>query len=161
MLWFFVPAIVANMAPGWGGALFPGLNRPISRQWLGTGKTWLAYPMGIGFAILTIYLQRMFEFPGVIDYRRGDLWLVGLLMGTGAILGDHVESFCKRMRGIPRGEPWWPWDVLDYVIGGLLLVSSVVWIGWSRALLLAGAILVFHYPVNAIGYLLGHRKRIL
>jgi len=39
----------------------------------------------------------------------------------GALLGDIVESFFKRRKGIERGKDWIPFDQLDFIIGVLFL----------------------------------------
>src|SRR3989344_1839790 len=104
-LWFFLPILAANQCPGLAAYLhLPDAHAPIIRRWLGENKTIAAYyaaPLG---SLGAIYAQQqMTEWShafGLFDYNRSDLWLVGLLLGLGAVLGDHIKSFIKRRVGI-------------------------------------------------------------
>lgn len=162
-LWFFLPAFAANQCPRLAAQLnLPG-NFPVSRRWLGSNKTWAAYYAAAIGSLLTIYFQKLF--PGVnasiglFDYSRSDFWAIGFLFGIGAVAGDHVKSFVKRRLGIPSGERWWPFDVLDFVAGGLIAtLPAVGWIGWKRVAVIVLAWLVVHPIGNKIGYRLGLRK---
>jgi CDP-2,3-bis-(O-geranylgeranyl)-sn-glycerol synthase len=42
-------------------------------------------------------------------------------ISMGALFGDIVESFFKRRIGKERGESWYPFDQLDFVLGALIL----------------------------------------
>ena len=164
-LWFFLPAFVANQLPGLAAKFnLPG-NMPVSVRWLGTNKTWAAYYTAGLAGVVTIYLQRQFPIPHVqilVDYHRHELWLVGLLFGLGAVLGDHIESFFKRRMGIKPGESWWPFDQLDYVAGSLISTAPLVeWIGWLRLTAIFVTVLLLAWPVNYIGYKLKIRKVIM
>lgn len=161
-LWFFVPAVAANQCPGLAAKLdLPG-NRPVSTRWLGANKTWAAYYAAAFGATLAIYLQRLAPMPEgfeLLDYERPELWLVGLAFGLGTVLGDHAKSFVKRRFGIPPGDPWWPFDQLDYVVGSLLLVAPFSgWIGGERVATLVVTVLLLNPLVNGIGYRLKLRK---
>ncbi|HSX27706.1 MAG TPA: CDP-archaeol synthase, partial [Patescibacteria group bacterium] len=82
----------------------------------------------------------------------------GMLLGIGALTGDAMESFFKRRRGIKSGSSWYPFDQIDYIIGGLIFallfikptLSLILWVG----LVYFGLHLVFSY----LGYLLGLKK---
>jgi len=163
-LWFFLPILAANQCPGLAAYLhLPDAHAPIIRRWLGENKTIAAYyaaPLG---SLGAIYAQRqMTEWShafGLFDYNRSDLWLVGLLLGLGAVLGDHIKSFIKRRVGISPGARWWPFDQLDFAIGGIVLAIPIVgWIGWERAAVICLLVLLIHPIGNRIGYLLGLRK---
>lgn len=163
VLWFFLPGFIANQCPGIAAKLNLPLHVPVSARWLGRNKTWDAYYVGGCGGVATIYLQRLF--PAIdrgltfIDYTRDDLVVVGLLMGVGAIAGDHIKSFFKRLVGIVPGERWWPFDQLDFVVGGLVVVTPYVgWIGWGRGILLASVALFVHPVGNWFGYKIGLRK---
>lgn len=115
-LWFFLPALVANMAPvlirrlplgAWpidGGRTWRG------RRLLGDNKTWRGLIAGLTFGSITSLLQ---------GYSLG--W--GVWLGCGALCGDALKSFFKRQLDIPPGHPWRPWDQIDVVIGVLLFTQ--------------------------------------
>lgn len=163
-LWFFLPILVANQCPGLAARLsLPAAHTPVSSRLLGAHKTVAAYYAGPLGALVTVYLQRlMHEWSaglGVFDYDRSDLWLIGLAFGAGAVLGDHAKSFAKRCSGIPAGAPWWPFDQLDFAIGGVVAtVPFVGWIGWERAVVIVVFVLIIHPIGNRVGYALGLRK---
>ncbi|MBI2665387.1 CDP-archaeol synthase [Candidatus Woesearchaeota archaeon] len=160
-LYFFLPGYVANMSP----ILFkwiPFLGIPIHEQKFGKNKTWRGIIVAAITGMIIFLLQRMAYQQGfvqfaLIDYNDFSI-LFGLLMGLGVILGDLVKSYYKRKNNIAPGEPWMPWDQLDFVIGGILGVSffyvpavEVVFI-----LLLFSPIL--HLLVNYLGYILKIKK---
>jgi len=60
---------------------------------------------------------------GLFDYALAPLYY-GLLMGAAAIFGDALKSFFKRQAGFEPGEPWFPFDQIDWIIG-LLIVGSL------------------------------------
>lgn len=163
-LWFFLPAFAANQCPGLTSKLnLPG-NFPVSRRWLGSNKTWSAYYTAAIGSLLTIYAQRSFHGVnasiGLFDYDRSDVWVVGLLFGVGAVLGDHTKSFFKRRIGIKPRERWWPFDALDFVVGGFLATLPIVgWIGWKRILVIVLVWLVVHPIGNKVGYCFGLRTK--
>ena len=163
-IWFFLPAFVGNQFPGLFGWVLTKFDRhhwnfPVSVRWLGRNKTWLAYPAATVGAVVTIYLQRPWGESELINYSRPDLWLVGVLFGVGIVAGDHVKSFFKRRQRIKPGDPWWPYDQLDFVVGGLLFVSLLLgWNVWPTAIVIVPLTLIAHPLGNRIGYQLGVRK---
>lgn len=164
-LWFFLPALVGNQFPGFAVWLMkksgrPHWNIPVSERWLGPNKTWPAYAAAVVGAVTTIYLQSLWGVGSYIDYSRHDLWLVGVLFGVGIVVGDHVKSFFKRnFANIPPGEKWWPFDQLDFVVGGLLSTSLVLgYEVWLTAVVLVPIVLLLNPFVNGLGYKLGLRK---
>ena len=148
VLWYFLPAGIANGAPvisnhipflkHWKTPLDLGKSFR-GKRILGDNKTWRGLLIGILAATLTIWLQQRlwlaigsshsvfwFNVASYGKYASGHtyLWLGGLL-GTGALLGDAVESFFKRQRGVASGYSWFPYDQIDYIIGALLLSSFI------------------------------------
>lgn len=158
-LWFFLPMLIANQFPGFAAILnLPG-NFPINKKLFGPNKTWAAYYTAIIGSISTLYLQKNFSRSSIFDYERPDLWLVGVSIGIGVVVGDHVKSFIKRRLGIAPGERWWPFDQLDFFAGGLIAVTPFTgWIGWGRVLIIILLILIIHPLGNQLGYRLGLRK---
>lgn len=82
----------------------------------------------------------------------------GCVLGAGALLGDAIESFFKRQRGVAPGKPWFPFDQIDYIIGGLLAIyvfmQPQIWVMVTIFVVYFGLHLLLAY----IGYLLGLKK---
>lgn len=167
-LWFFFPVGMANMAPvlfnKWakqlavpidGGRLF--LGKPL----FGSHKTWRGLLFGTlaGGLFFLMQVGVFAVFPGVraialFNYLSVPIW-TGLLIGFGAILGDLVKSFLKRRVSVKPGERWFPYDQIDYLLGGLLAVSIVHPLTWPVWGMVLGLGLLLHLLVNNIGFALG------
>jgi CDP-2,3-bis-(O-geranylgeranyl)-sn-glycerol synthase len=95
------------------------------------------------------------------------LWAValfGAILGFSALVGDAVKSYFKRRTGRDRGQPWVPFDQLDFVVVGLaaaFAASPLLADGWIHAALLddwwvLGTLVLLtpllHFLVNVIGY---------
>lgn len=174
-LWFFAPAGFANAAPVFANKI-PVLNQwktPIDfgksyrgKRILGDNKTWRGFCFGVLIAALTLLLQKYLyanntwlqETITVVNYSTITVWL-GVLLGAGALLGDAVESFFKRQASVPSGEAWFPFDQIDYIIGGILLSSLVVTLSpaYNAAILLVWFGL--HLISSYIGFLLGLKDK--
>lgn len=83
----------------------------------------------------------------------------GVLLGTGALLGDALESFIKRRRGIDPGEAWYPFDQLDYIAGGLLLIYPFVQLPQWAMVTIVVAYFSLHLLTAYIAYLLGLKDK--
>jgi CDP-2,3-bis-(O-geranylgeranyl)-sn-glycerol synthase len=142
-LWFFLPAGIANVTPIFVAKmpLLRNWNTPLdfgrsfrSKRIFGANKTWRGLLTGVLAAVVVFGLQKVMyiEWEWVqnitmgVDYHELSVWAVGAALGTGALAGDAIESFFKRQLGIPPGNRWFPFDQLDYVLGGLLLVLPFV-----------------------------------
>ena len=169
-LYYFLPAYFANMAPNFFRKTLHFLAKPIDRgksfrgqRILGTNKTWRGIIMGTIIAIVIILIQRIlatntfFTQISLIDYVQMPLWkiiLLGFLLGFGALVGDSAKSFFKRQAKIPPGKSFFPFDQLDFVIGGLLF-SFILFIPEPLAILIIIiASPILHIIVKFIGYLL-------
>jgi len=166
-LWFFLPAGIANMTP----ALVKKvnfLNFPVdfgktykNKPLFGKNKTIRGFFFGIAGAIITVLIQKFlygryefFQETAVIPLDQYSPWLLGFLMGFGALFGDLIESFVKRRVNVAPGARFFPWDQLDFVIGFLVLVSIIHVPSWSVTLCLIVLIPLFHIGVNFLGYYL-------
>jgi CDP-2,3-bis-(O-geranylgeranyl)-sn-glycerol synthase len=169
-LWYFLPAYFANMAPNFFRKTLHTLAKPIDhgatfrgKRVFGDHKTYRGFVAGAFVAIVIILLQRaaysvsFFQALSLIDYSAqplGKLIFLGFLLGFGALLGDAVKSFFKRQVGVQPGKSWFPFDQLDFVIGGLLL-SFMIYLPSNTAIL---AILILspllHVIVKYCGWLL-------
>lgn len=114
----FLPAMVANAFPVILKKI-PILDEPISSKLFGKNKTWKGF---IGAVILAGlvghligYFSTYFQFPIIMNGK------IGLILGTGAMLGDLIKSFFKRRMKLKCGEGWFPWDQIDWIVGAFIL----------------------------------------
>ncbi len=161
-LYFFLPAYIANMSP----VLFrkiPFLEKPISEKYFGSHKTWRGLIVAVIMGIIIFGLQKIaytlgFTQLALIDYSDYSL-LVGLFLGAGAILGDLVKSYYKRKAEIPPGDPWVPFDQIDFAVGGLIGVCFVFVPPAEVALIILVASPLLHFIINFIGFYLKINKK--
>lgn len=165
---FFLPAGIANMSPVFANKIL------ILRDWktpLDFGKSWHGKRLlgdnkslrglvfGTAMAALTALLIRLFTNPADNLQIHASFILVGALMGAGALLGDAVESFFKRRVGVAPGNSWFPFDQIDYIIGGLLVIYPI----YRPPLSLMTTILLLyfglHLTTSYVGYLLGLKDK--
>ncbi len=142
-LYFFLPAYVANTLPGiFGGGMPLDMNRRFidGRPLLGRGVTVRGTLTGITGGTAVGALQ-------------GNV-VLGFLLSTGALAGDAAGSFLKRRLGLERGAPVPLLDQLNFVVGALLLASTVARIPLDYVLVLLVVTPAGHLAVNRLGYLL-------
>ena len=169
-LWFFLPAGVANAAPVFASKI-PGLKKwstPIDfykkhndKRILGNNKTWRGLCFGIFAAVITLLLQKyIFAISpwlqsqvSLIDYSNVNL-LLGFALGFGALAGDAIESFFKRQVEIPSGDAWFPFDQIDYIIGGCLFSALVYSLPLLNYLVILIVWFFIHLISSYIGFLL-------
>ena len=149
------PAYVANMAPPLT-RYWRGWNRPISARWLGSHKTVIGFAAGLLGALATSFVQHAVGYDTPI--ADGNNWVeLGLRFGVGAMAGDSAKSFFKRRRGVPPGQPWLPFDQIDFVLGALILVAPYSTLGLGDVVLVLGLSFGGHIAVNHAAYCLGLR----
>jgi len=156
-LFLMIPAYLANMIPV---VLKSGkLNAPLDfgkklgrQRILGANKTWKGLIGGTTIATAAMYGLSQLYWPFPFSPA---LW--GFLAGAGALLGDAVESFAKRRLDIKSGQPWIPFDQIDYSLGALTLGSFVVFPGWTNATLVVLISAVAHIVVNHVSFYVGIR----
>lgn len=175
VIWFFLPAGLANMAPVFA-AKIPGLKNldyPLDfnltfrgKRIFGPHKTIRGLVSGIIVGMLTVFLQnKLFvnyevvrEFIN-IDYVRINWLVLGSLLGGGAIIGDAVKSFFKRQWDIPSGKSWLFFDQIDYILGGIIFTVFY----WPLSLVQYSLIIIIffllHIAVTNIGYLIGLKEQ--
>jgi len=136
--YLMLPVYAANMAAPFA-RLMPGTPRPVCERWLGSHKTWRGYALALVAATATVGLQAGIRWRGdLIDY--GHPLSLGLICGAAAMAGDSAKSFVKRRLGIAPGRPWIPADQLDYVVAGLLALSTrYTFQAWEVAVILAAS----------------------
>ena len=170
VLWFFLPAYLANMSPVLVQGRFERLAAPIDggrtfrgRRILGDHKTWRGIVAGVVVGIAAAGLQRLVHETGwfasvtLVDYEA--LWLpLGLLQGLGTGVGDAVKSFFKRQIGIAPGRSWIGFDQLDFMVGAYAFVCLVYVPPLLATLLALPIVFVGSIGVTASGYGLGLKE---
>lgn len=171
-IWFFLPAAAANVTPIFLAKIMGSrFNTPIdfNKTWrgkpiFGRNKTWRGLIGGIFVATLVLWLQITWsENPGwagslfdEIGYHRVNVWLIGPLFAIGALGGDAIESFIKRRIGKKSGDPWFPFDQIDYVIGASLITLPLVELPWYLYIY----ILVIWSFISLVSSWLGHKMKL-
>lgn len=168
-LWFFLPAGVANAAPVFANKI------PILKNWktpvdfgksyrgkriLGDNKSWRGIISGTltgGITALLVYLiypnaAEVLWYNPIVPAL--DMFVVGCALGFGALFGDVVESFFKRQYGVPAGHSWFPFDQIDYILGGLLLVTPFVSLQSIQYIVIIATWFGLHIFFAYAGYLL-------
>jgi CDP-2,3-bis-(O-geranylgeranyl)-sn-glycerol synthase len=143
-LWFFAPAGIANGAPVFANkiSLLDKFGKPIDhgKSWrgkriFGDHKTYRGFLVGVIVAVFIAAIQMIlytnFDFFSVeitnnIDYSDPKVLVLGAFLGFGALAGDAVKSFFKRQLSVPSGKSWFPFDQIDYILGGLIMSVPIV-----------------------------------
>jgi CDP-2,3-bis-(O-geranylgeranyl)-sn-glycerol synthase len=135
------------------------------RRIFGENKTWRGIIMAVVFAIAIVALQRQlyldyptFENISLINYETTSVWILGFLLGFGAIFGDLVESFIKRQVGIKEGGMWFPFDQTDWIFGAIILSIFYISYTWQMVITLIIMFLLLHMLFSWIGYKLKMKK---
>ncbi|MFC1801695.1 CDP-archaeol synthase [Nanoarchaeota archaeon] len=164
-LYYFLPAYFANMAPVILKKInflkYPvDFNKKIGQKRIfGSHKTWGGLFLAIILGTLVFYLQKLvftipfFQNYSLIDYSQSSI-LLGLLLSSGAIIGDLVKSFFKRRISINPGKPWIPFDQIDYVLGALAFSAIIYLPKLSIVLIILIASPLLHIITNLAGYYL-------
>lgn len=170
-LWVFLPAGLANGSPVAASRIpfLRDLKAPMDfgrhyrdRRIFGDNKTWRGLLFGILVAILTVWLQQFLyqnygwaqSMSGNLDYSTLPTVWLGFLFGAGALLGDAIESFFKRRSGVASGKSWFPFDQLDYIVGGLLLSSLVIPFSLKQYIVIIIVWFAMHVFSVYVGFLL-------
>lgn len=127
-----------NIALDMGKKFFDG------ERILGDGKTVEGFLMGVTVG-------------SFIGFLLGDVFF-GFLSGFGAMVGDAFGSFVKRRLGLKRGEFFYPWDQIDFLIGAYVFLSPFYYINIYHALIILALTPVVHLLTNVIAYVLKIKK---
>src|SRR5579863_5895584 len=169
-VWFFLPAAVGNATPiiaaklpyleNWtfpldGYAMFHG------KRLLGDHKTVRGLFTGILAGSATAFLQvELYSNVAwvreivALDYSRINPLLFGTLAALGALSGDALKSFFKRQSNIAPGRSWFPFDQIDYVLGGIVFTACYVPLSLTQYLYVIGIWTLIHPIATFIGYTL-------
>lgn len=154
---FILPAYVANATPVLVSKLLPWTPHPLDRgkNWFddrrlfGNTKTIEGLIAGILAGTATGLAEQLL---GVIEAGLER----GLILSTGAIVGDLLGSFIKRRLGLPPGSPAPLLDQLDFLAGALAAakITSLNHITLTDVLVLTLLTLILHPVTNFLAYLL-------
>lgn len=174
-LWFFAPAGCANLAAFLSGKIrfLKKFNYPADfylkfsgKRILGDHKTVRGFIsaiiMGIVICMLEVYLYNTFfsiRQLVYLDYSTVNSVLLGALLGFGALFGDALKSFFKRQTGISPGTSWFPFDQIDYIVGGVAWSLLYIRLSFPDYLILFVVWFLMHPLSTFIGYLFKLRRR--
>lgn len=168
-IYFMIPAFIANMMPVVMRNKFKFLAKPIDRgieccgkPILGNNKTWRGLIFGVIGSVIASYtmflLQNYNYFNQISIINYSNWFLIGILMGSGALIGDMIKSFFKRRIGIKSGQPWYLVDQIDFPLGAILFVSIVYFPGLKFSFLAIVITITLTIVTNHLAYWLGIRK---
>jgi CDP-2,3-bis-(O-geranylgeranyl)-sn-glycerol synthase len=174
VLWFFLPVGVANVIPILIAKtnMLQSLAYPIDfkktykgKRIFGDHKTIRGFVVGILAAICTVFIQQYVYMQSdvvrqfvPIDYTQLSPILFGLLAALGALVGDAAKSFFKRQINIKPGKTWFPFDQIDYIIGGIIFTCLYIPLGIWQYILLFIVWFLIHILSTRIGYILTLKK---
>lgn len=175
ILWFFLPAGIANMAPVFA-AHIPFLKPYIypmdfhktfrGKRIFGTHKTFRGLAAGIFLSILTVMFQQfLYEIvPSIrllspINYREINTVLFGTLCALGALLGDAVKSFFKRQLNVAPGKAWFPFDQIDYILGTIAATYFYIPLPIQLYALIIVVYFSLHILSTYLGFVLGLKEK--
>ena len=170
-LWFFAPAGAANGSPVFankvpilkkfgmpvdGGKTFRG------KRIFGDHKTVRGVVVGtvtgLVIAGLQMFLYDNFSWvdgiSGSVDYGNPKILLMGAMMGFGALAGDAIKSFFKRQFSVPSGKSWFPFDQIDYIVGGILFSLPFVILPLTTYAVITIIWFLIHPVATLVGWLL-------
>ena len=129
-----------------------GQGRPVNERLFGSHKSWRGLIVGTVVGFLFFAAQRW------IDHQNVPL-AAGALMSGGALLGDLLKSFFKRLRHLPPGTAWIPFDQIDYIAGAIIATRFLVPLTTEQMAIAIIAFPLLHLAVSAAGYGLRLKER--
>ena len=169
-LWFFLPAGLAHATPVLAKRIsfLKKLDYPIDFyktykgiRIFGDHKTMRGLITGIIVAILTAGIQQIIfnnsqELRTALDFDFSSInfFVYGFLAGFGALIGDAIKSFFKRRANIKPGSTWFPFDQIDYIIGGIVFLIPLIRLDFFEYLVTFIVWFAMHLISTYIGYLL-------
>lgn len=174
ILWFFLPAGLGNLAPILANKI-PAIQKytyPLDfhkkfrgKRIFGNHKTIRGLISGIIIGIITVYLQvflynhfQFFRYVSLFNYNHINPLLLGLFAASGALIGDAVKSFFKRQLNIPSGKSWFPFDQIDYILGGIIFTYFYIKLDTTTYIVLFIIWFLMHILSTFIGWLLRLKK---
>ncbi len=174
ILLLILPAAFANMIPPFAAKMLPDFNVPIDfglklgeYRIFGDHKTIRGLLFGVlvaqlGFMVIRFIALSYLTTTGTIFATFTELPLFfGALVGAIALFGDAIKSFFKRRVGIKPGNPWFPFDQLDWMLASLVYIVFFIQITWQTLLFALFLGLVGHLISKVIGYFIGINKDLI
>lgn len=174
-LWFFLPGSLANVMPIIAAHLpfIKRFNQPLDggrrfrgRPIFGTNKTYRGLIAGYLAALFIVLAQikgydisEWARSVSWLDYSTINPLLAALLFSVGALGGDALESFFKRQAAIPAGTSWFPFDQLDYIVGGLLATGFVYHLTLNQFIVTLVVLFMMHPLATTLGWLMGLKDK--
>lgn len=124
---FMLPCYAANAAPvivGGGSRLDGGTTLADGRALLGKTKSVRGFVGGILVGIIVAAIVSVL-WPMLLFGNQQALFLSGVLLSVGALVGDALGSFVKRRMDIGPGKQCMVLDQIDFLIGGLVFAYPV------------------------------------
>ncbi len=152
------PAYLANMAPPLAkGFKLPG-ESPIAPTLLGTHKTYRGLAVGMVGGLVGAGMLRALGW----EWFGAQTWVValsaGALIGLAAMVGDALKSGVKRAVGVKAGQPFVPWDQIDFILGSSLVMVPLGIVDWTMVVIALVITPLLHLLVNIGAYLLGLKE---
>ena len=168
IIWFLMPAALANMAPVLVKKHFKSLKYPLDfntkffdkERILGDHKTFRGLIFGIIFAVIGVFIQfvfyhfSFFRNLSVINYTAVNPIGLGCLIGFSVLFGDAFGSFIKRRVKIKPGAIFFPIDQIDSAVFLMIFVAPIYGLSFWFSLLVVFIWLVGHLLVNYLGWFL-------
>lgn len=169
-IYFFLPAYFTNITATLSRKIriLKALEKPVDFRKkikeipiFGSHKTWRGLISGIIVGILVVFLQsHLYRFPffqkiSLLNYSKINILFFGFLISSGALFGDLLFAFFKRRQEISPGQPWIPFDQINYVVGAFLFLTPFFKIDIIHWLIILFSTFFLHLLGNYIGYCLG------
>lgn len=164
ILALFAPAFIANAAPVVLAVLpvLRSFNQPVWEPVLGRNKTWRGFiggtVIGLCAALVLYAMSALFPFLMPLYGNLPRAIGAGLLLSSGALLGDMAKSAVKRRCHRPPGAAFPPWDGVDYMIGAIVFLLPLYRPGISGILVLLIAGHVLSLLANLLSYSIGWKS---
>ncbi|MHA2378594.1 MAG: CDP-2,3-bis-(O-geranylgeranyl)-sn-glycerol synthase [Candidatus Thorarchaeota archaeon] len=172
-LWLGLPAWIANAMPvifGGGRPMDGGRVFSDGYRILGDGKTVRGFLVGVFLGTLTgvaqylsapYILPVMQQFVTVSPEMEYVLFMTipaGILLSTGALIGDLFGSFLKRRVNVQSGAPSPILDQLGFIIMALMFAYPLLQPDSAYVAILIVMTLGIHWLSNTLGYLVGLKE---
>ncbi len=163
LAYLMLPAYFANIAPVIVKKV-PVLAIPIDTVFhgktiFGKNKTFRGLAFSILFGIATAYIQYNLTNMNIgitLNILNYENWfLLGFLMGLGALIGDLIASFFKRRLGYKPGQPFIPLDQTDFACGALLLSYPLTNLTLPQIGIILLLSFIIHIGANHFAYYTG------
>jgi len=164
ILWFLLPAYVANGTPVVTARLLQklGFQRHSidfgkkfvdGRRILGDSKSWEGLITGILTGTLTGYMQSLYQ----LIKAPTNFVIVGFVLSIGAMIGDILGAFIKRRLGLNPGEPVLLLDQLLFIITalGLSTILNLLKLSLFEWLMAITLTFILHIITNFLAYVAG------